>query len=175
MTIGQMIRQPSSLACLVALLGLCAATAMAQEQQPKPDEQPAPAAPSVEAVLPAVLVTAPPLVSSSSQLLIPGKTSNPAPRIWFEQALAVLAALPESPSTLEHSRRKATPGPLHGRRHTEPQGLRHDTRGWPRVAPPPDEPRRAPELPLVQFSNGSAGRSRQVNPANRTACTNPSG
>ncbi len=68
-----MIIQPRTLAWLVILLGLCGATAVAQAQQPTPAEQPAPGPSPAEPVLPSVLVTAPPPVSSSSQQLIPGK------------------------------------------------------------------------------------------------------
>jgi len=79
-----MITQPRTLACLVILLGLWGATAVAQAQQPAPaeqqpapapapSEQPAPGPSPAESVMPPVLVTAPPPVSSSSQQLIPGK------------------------------------------------------------------------------------------------------
>jgi len=79
-----MITLPRTLACLVILLGLWGATAVAQAQQPAPaeqqpapapapSEQPAPGPSPAESVMPPVLVTAPPPVSSSSQQLIPGK------------------------------------------------------------------------------------------------------
>jgi len=74
MNISPLIIQLSTLACLIALLGLCGAPAVAQEEPPTaPGEPPEPSPTPAEVVLPPVLVTAPPPVTSSSQQLIPGR------------------------------------------------------------------------------------------------------
>ena len=74
--------RPDRVIGVVAALVLQGLTTVAVAQEPAPRETPArePPAPSESLVLPPLLVTAPPPVSSSSEQLIPGKTFEVRPQ-----------------------------------------------------------------------------------------------